>query len=69
MHRRAAIVERLEAHLKHLDPRQVLERGYAIVTDDQGRIVRSHLQLDVGSNVQLALAEGAARARVTGTSS
>jgi exodeoxyribonuclease VII large subunit len=69
MHRRAATVERLEAHLKHLDPRQVLERGYAIVTDDQGRIVRSHLQLEVGSNVQMALADGAARARVTGTSS
>jgi exodeoxyribonuclease VII large subunit len=68
MQRRAATLERLEAHLKHLDPRQVLERGYAIVTDEQGRIVRSHVQLAVGSDVHMALADGAARARVTGTS-
>jgi exodeoxyribonuclease VII large subunit len=69
MQQRAATLERLEAHLKHLDPRQVLERGYAIVTDEQGGIVRSHAQLAVGSDVHMALAQGAARARVTGTSS
>jgi len=66
--RRAAHLQRLEAHLKHLDPRQVLERGYAIVTDTQGRIVRSSRQLTVGSDVSMALAHGAAQARVTGTS-
>jgi exodeoxyribonuclease VII large subunit len=68
MQRQAAAVERLEAHLKHLDPRQVLERGYAIVTDEQGGIVRSSAQLALGSDVHLALAHGAAQARVTGTS-
>ena len=69
MQRRAAAVERLEAHLKHLDPRQVLQRGYAIVTDEQGRIVHSSTELAVGSSVQMALGEGTAQARVTGTSS
>jgi exodeoxyribonuclease VII large subunit len=67
MQRRAAAVERLEAHLKHLDPRQVLQRGYAIVTDEQGHIVHSSAQLAVGTSVQLALGEGAAQARVTRT--
>ena len=67
MQRRAAAVARLEAHLNHLDPRQVLQRGYAIVTDEQGRIVHSSAQLAVGTSVQLALGEGAAQARVTGT--
>jgi exodeoxyribonuclease VII large subunit len=67
MQRRAAALERLEAHLKHLDPRQVLERGYAIVTDQRGGIVRSSDQLVVGSDVQMALARGTAQARVTGT--
>jgi exodeoxyribonuclease VII large subunit len=68
MQQRAAHLGRLTAHLKHLDPRQVLERGYAIVSDTQGRIVRSSGQLAVGSDVHLALAHGAAQARVTGTS-
>jgi exodeoxyribonuclease VII large subunit len=68
MERRAARLERLEVHLKHLDPRQVLERGYAIVTDTQGRIVRSNLELEVGSDVRMTLARGSAQARVTGTS-
>ncbi len=67
MQRRAAAVERLGAHLKHLDPRQVLQRGYAIVTDEHGRIVHTSAQLAVGSSVQLALGQGAAQARVTGT--
>lgn len=29
-----------EAKLKHLDPHAILERGYAIITDDQGEIIR-----------------------------
>jgi exodeoxyribonuclease VII large subunit len=67
MQRRAAAVARLEAHLNHLDPRQVLQRGYAIVTDEQGHIVHSSAQLTVGGSVQLALGQGAAQAQVTGT--
>jgi exodeoxyribonuclease VII large subunit len=67
MQGRTAALERLEAHLKHLDPRQVLERGYAIVTDRQGEIVRSSAQLAEGSDVQMTLARGTAQARVTGT--
>jgi exonuclease VII large subunit len=46
----------------------VLERGYAIVTDAQGCIVRSSAQLPVDSEVNLALARGSAQARVTRTS-
>jgi exodeoxyribonuclease VII large subunit len=68
MERSAMLLSRLEAHLKHLDPSQVLERGYAIVTDAQGRIVRSSAQLAVDSEVNLALAHGSAQARVTRTS-
>ena len=68
MERSAMLVSRVEAHLKHLDPHQVLERGYAIVTDAQGRIVRSSAQLAVDSEVDMTLARGSAQARITRTS-
>ncbi|MGH8661834.1 MAG: exodeoxyribonuclease VII large subunit, partial [Burkholderiales bacterium] len=41
----AALVARLEANVKHLDPQSVLERGYSITEDRQGRLVRDAAQL------------------------
>jgi exodeoxyribonuclease VII large subunit len=62
--RRAAVLDRLEAHLRHLDPRQILARGYAIVTDEAGVVVRSSAQVQAGSAIEVALAQGSLGARV-----
>ena len=56
------------AGLELVSPRAVLSRGYAIVRDERGRIVREAQQAPVGTVVRIELGEGALRARVTGSS-
>ena len=65
--RQFALIARLEAHLNHLNPRQVLERGYAIVSTQDGEIVRSSAQLRVGDELHLDFARGRADAKVSKT--
>jgi exodeoxyribonuclease VII large subunit len=65
--RRAERVARLHSHLVHLDPRQVLQRGYSIVTTEQGRIVRSSAEVQAGDAVCLEFGQGEAGARITHT--
>jgi len=60
----AALIARLDAHLKHLNPQSVLERGYSITQDRQDRIVRDAAQLDPGAGVRITFARGWAEARV-----
>jgi exodeoxyribonuclease VII large subunit len=57
-------LERLFAELVHLDPKAVLERGYSIVRDTEGRLVSDANQLRIGQSVDLVLAAGSAHARV-----
>jgi exodeoxyribonuclease VII large subunit len=57
----------LEAHLKHLDPTRVLERGYSIVLDASGSIVHDARQLHTGDPVELRFGRGAAEAEVKKT--
>jgi exodeoxyribonuclease VII large subunit len=64
MQRRRLAFERVGAHLGHLDPRQVLERGYSIVTTVDGGIVRAAAQLAPGQSLHLEFARGRGRARV-----
>ncbi len=61
------MLARLDAHLKHLDPRQVLERGYSITETLDGTIVRNAGQLRTGQDVKITLARGWADARVRRT--
>jgi exodeoxyribonuclease VII large subunit len=63
----AGLLGRLDAHVKHLDPHQVLERGYSITQAADGTIVRSAAQLKAGENVKITLARGWADARVKRT--
>ena len=51
----------LSAQLELLNPQRTLERGYAIVTDAKGAILRSPSQLKPRSAVTLRLAEGSAQ--------
>jgi len=64
---RLEFAARLAAHLSALNPKLVLERGYAIVARDDGAIVRDAAQLASGDAVQITLARGAADARITDT--
>jgi exodeoxyribonuclease VII large subunit len=50
--------------LNALDPRGVLARGYAIVRDERGAIVRDAASTTVGADLEVELAAGALRARV-----
>jgi exodeoxyribonuclease VII large subunit len=52
------------AHLKHLSPQHVLERGYSITESAAGRIVRDGATLSVGEEVKITFARGRAGARV-----
>jgi exodeoxyribonuclease VII large subunit len=61
---RAARVDALTRSLSHLDPRAVLERGYSIVRDETGRIVRRSREVASGDRVDITFAEGGASARV-----
>jgi exodeoxyribonuclease VII large subunit len=63
--RATARLDALEQNLAHLNPQNVLERGYAIVTAAGGMIVHDARQIDTGDAVVLAFARGAAAARIT----
>jgi exodeoxyribonuclease VII large subunit len=61
--RRAALAA-LAASLGHLDPAQVLRRGYAIVRTEGGGLVRSGAALRRGDALEVTFAEGGARVTV-----
>ena len=59
-----ALLERISAALPMLNPQRVLERGFAIVSDAQGRVVRDAAALAVGDALTLRLARGTAAVTV-----
>jgi exodeoxyribonuclease VII large subunit len=63
--RRAAV---LAAGLQGVSPLATLERGYALVTDGDGKLVRDSSQLRIGDAVQTRLASGSFSAEVRKTS-
>lgn len=62
-----AHLQRLTQSLEHLAPHQVLNRGYSLVFDTSGKIVRDSTQLASGDQVQMTFADGQAIARVVET--
>lgn len=50
----------LTAQLEMLNPQRTLERGYAIVTDDKGKVVRAPAELQPRQNITIHLEQGAA---------
>jgi exodeoxyribonuclease VII large subunit len=62
-HQRQQLI-RLEQNLQHLNPQAVLTRGYALVQTENGELVHSEKQLEIGQNVRLTLAEGSADAEI-----
>ena len=57
-------LEHLSTLLETLGPSATLKRGYAIVTDESGKVVRSTQQVEQGDTVAVALDDGHLRARV-----
>jgi exodeoxyribonuclease VII large subunit len=54
----------LIAHLTQLSPLKILERGYAIVTNQEGAIVKQPADAPADSNVDIRLGQGKIAARV-----
>jgi len=54
----------LIAHLTQLSPLKILDRGYAIVTNESGKIVKSPAEAPAGSEIAVRLAKGGIAAQV-----
>jgi exodeoxyribonuclease VII large subunit len=64
VHESMARINALDARLHTLSPLAVLERGYALVVDAAGGVVRSVAQVDPGDEVTTRLADGGFISRV-----
>ena len=62
--RHRARLERLDHQLKALSPLAILERGYALVFDGSGRLIKSSTQVQTGEEISARLAQGRLRARI-----
>lgn len=64
IHEERARLNALDARLHSLSPLAVLDRGYALVLDMQGGLIRSAKQVSAGENVVTRLCDGAFTSRV-----
>ena len=65
---KTARLARLEASLSHLNPLAVLARGYSIVTDETGTILRDTLSLEPNDRIAVTFHAGRANATVDAVS-
>jgi len=65
LHQRRDALAALSSQLELLNPQRTLERGYAIVTNQDGAIVRAPGQLQADTALTLKLAEGSARVDIS----
>ena len=63
--RRRGRLEQLDAKLSQLSPLRILERGYAIVTDESGAIAKESSATPEGAAIHVRLARGGLDATVT----
>ena len=57
-------LSRMQAQLRALDPSAVLERGYAILTDESGRALSGVSTMHAGDAVAIRMRDGTADARI-----
>ncbi len=57
-------LQSLRQHLLHLDPQQVLARGYSMVRDERGAIVSDGADLLIGAHLDITFARGWVRTEV-----
>ena len=60
----AMVLQRQQAHLAHLNPQSVLERGYSIAYTSSGTVLRDSEQISVGDNIRVTFAKGWSKASV-----
>jgi len=53
-----------QQHLLHLDPHQVLARGYSMVRNIQGEVVTDSIDLGMGEKLEITFARGWSRVKV-----
>jgi exodeoxyribonuclease VII large subunit len=58
-------LELLRQKLASLDPKAVLQRGYAVVRQENGAIARSAAELEVGEKLVIQLGQGEVKVKVT----
>jgi exodeoxyribonuclease VII large subunit len=61
---RRSHAERLAAQLNALSPVKILERGYALVFDESGALVKDASQLQSGQSISARLSRGTFKAEV-----
>ena len=59
-------IEILRSAIESANPYDILRRGYSVVTGEDGQILRSAAELSPGQEIRVRMAEGSARAQVTG---
>jgi exodeoxyribonuclease VII large subunit len=64
LERHQSKVTSLQQHLQHLDPTQVLARGYSMVRDENGKIVVDSAQVAKGALLEVTFARGWVRTEV-----
>lgn len=64
LRQRHARLDQLTAQLNALSPTNILERGYALVFDSAGNLVKSADQIHAGEEISARLAHGSVKARV-----
>ncbi|MYM84026.1 exodeoxyribonuclease VII large subunit [Duganella sp. FT50W] len=69
LHQQRDALTALASQLELLNPQRTLERGYAIVTDKGGAIVRAPAALQPQTSVTIRLAEGSASVDISGVRS
>jgi exodeoxyribonuclease VII large subunit len=62
--RRRSRLEQIEHQLKALSPIAILERGYALVFDSSGKLVKNSAQVEVGEEISARLAHGSLTAKI-----
>jgi exodeoxyribonuclease VII large subunit len=67
LHSSAARIGALDARLKSLSPLAVLDRGYALVLNARGSLIRSTIQLTPGDPLLTHLSDGSFTSRVEAT--
>jgi exodeoxyribonuclease VII large subunit len=58
-------LERLDTALQSLSPLAILERGYALVFDSQGKLLKDAAKVNVGDEISARLAQGQIQAQIT----
>jgi len=57
----------LNSRLESVNPLAILQRGYALVYNAGGELVKSYSQTRPDESIDIRLAEGRLKAKVTGT--